>query len=94
MINDELITLGAKEVKVLVDLALGRASGQGNIEVGKVKHFRDAVTGYMPFIYRVVPTDGFNQVLEHCKNVWKTLSIDPKLPEKLVCTLNISCPHK
>ncbi len=71
-------------MKVLVDLALGRASGQGDWEVERVKFFRDAVTGFMSLIYDVKPSDGFHELIVHCKTIWKALETDQQLPTKLV----------
>ena len=83
--------IGSKEVKVLVDLAMIRAAGQGDMEVEKVSCLHAAVTGFASLIYDLPEESGFLQLLECCKNVWRALDTDPKLPEKLVGFLPDTC---
>ena len=79
-------------MKVLVDLAMITAHGQGDIQVNKVKCLHAAATGYAPLIYELEENTDFNRLLELCNSVWRCLESDPNLPEKLVCFLN-NCFH-
>ena len=70
---------------MLVDLAMISATGQGDLEVHRVKCLQGAAMGYGPLIYNLKTTDGLKEFLSHCNSVWKTLEADPELPRKLVC---------
>jgi len=76
---------GPKEVKVLVDLAMISATGQGDFEVQKVSCLHAAATGYAPLIYDMKRDMGFKEFLPLCQAVWRTLDVDDKLPDKFVC---------
>ena len=76
--------LGMKELKVLVDLAMISAAGQGDIEVERVSCLHSAVTGYASLVYDLEQKDGFKEFLTKCKPVWKAVESDPGLPKKLV----------
>ena len=76
---------GPKELKVLVDLAMISATGQGDYEVQKVSCLHAAATGYAPLIYDMKPDMGFKEFLPLCEAVWRTLDVDDKLPDKFVC---------
>ena len=76
---------GPKEVKVLVDLAMISATGQGDLEVQKVSCLHAAATGYAPLIYDMKPDMGFKEFFPLCQGVWRTLDVDDKLPDKFVC---------
>jgi len=76
---------GPKEVKVLVDLAMISATGQGDLEVQKVSCLHAAATGYAPLIYDMKREMGFREFLPLCQAVWRTLDVDDKLPDKFVC---------
>jgi hypothetical protein len=71
-------------VKVLVDLAMITAHGQGDMEVHKVKCLHAAAIGYASLIYDLKPNVSFEKFLELCKSVWRSLESDPELPTKLV----------
>jgi len=73
---------GPKEVKVLVDLAMISAAGQGDLEVHKVSCLHAAATAYAPLIYELQTTAGFQQFLPLCQQVWQKLEVDPDLPKK------------
>jgi len=75
---------GPKEVKVLVDLAMISATGQGDLEVQKVSCLHAAATGYAPLIYDMKPEMGFREFFPLCQAVWRTLDVDDKLPDKFV----------
>lgn len=75
---------GPKELKVLVDLAMISATGQGDLEVQKVSCLHAAATGYAPLIYDMKPEMGFKEFLPLCQAVWRTLDVDDKLPDKFV----------
>ena len=74
-----------KELKVLVDLAMISAAGQGDMEEKMVDVFHSAVLGYAPLIYDLKPDSTFEEFLANCKNVWRSLESNPRLPENLVC---------
>jgi len=74
-------------VKVLVDLAMISAEGQGDMEVEKVLCLNAAATGYAPLIYDLTPEMGFRDFLPLCQAVWRMLDVDPALPRKFVSTL-------
>jgi len=75
---------GPKEVKVLVDLAMISATGQGDLEVHKVSCLHAAATGYAPLIYDMKPDMGFKEFLPLCQAVWRALDVDDGLPAKFV----------
>ncbi len=80
-----LLFAGPNQVKVLVDLAMITASGQGDIEVQKVRCLQSATMGYASLIYDLDPEKStFQDFYGNCENVWKALEADPKLPQKLV----------
>ena len=80
-----LLFAGPNQVKVLVDLAMITASGQGDMEVQKVRCLHAATMGYAPLIYDLDPElSTFEDFYRYCETVWKALQADPKLPQKLV----------
>lgn len=81
--------VGPKEVKVLVDLAMISAEGQGDMEVEKVMCLNAAAIGYAPLIYDLTPEMGFKEFLPLCQAVWHMLGVDPDLPRKFVSTSDI-----
>ncbi|ESO09859.1 hypothetical protein HELRODRAFT_167678 [Helobdella robusta] len=85
-ITEELVN--SREVKVLVDLALISAEGQGDMEEQKVACLHTAVTGYSPLIYDLKEEMGFKEFYPVCMNVWKVLRADPNLPKKFLDTAN------
>ena len=85
-----------KELKVLVDLAMISASGQGSMEEEKVSCLHSAVTGYASLIYDLKEKDGYGlkEFLAKCQPVWSAVESDPRLPNKLVgilCYLVVTC---
>ena len=78
------LLLGPQEVKVLVDLAMISADGQGDYEVHKVSCLHAAATGYAPLIYELEQTMGFSEFLPLCKTIWRALDADETLPTKFV----------
>jgi hypothetical protein len=75
--------LGNRELKVLVDLALLSAKGQGDQSLTRVHCLQSAVMGYSSLIYNVTTRDGLKQFLGHCKALFQYLKTDPNLPKKL-----------
>ncbi len=73
-----------KELKVLVDLAMISAAGQGDMEVERVSCLHSAVTGYASLIYDLDTKDGLKDFLAKCEPVWKAVESDENLPKKLV----------
>ena len=86
-----MMATGPKELKVLVDLAMISATGQGDLEVQKVSCLHAAATGYAPLIYDMRPDMGFIEFLPLCQAVWRSLDVDDKLPEKFVCLHLLYC---
>ena len=76
-----------QQVKVLVDLAMISATGQGDMEVARVSMLHVAATGYAPLIYDLPQNAGFELFYQQCQQVWKNLEADPALPKKLVCAV-------
>ena len=74
-------------MKVLVDLAMISAEGQGDMEVAKVMCLNAAATGYAPLIYDLTTDMGFKEFLPLCQAVWHMLDVDPGLPKKFVSNL-------
>ena len=77
-----------QQVKVLVDLAMISATGQGDMEVARVSVLHVAVTGYSALIYDLPQDADFRLFYQQCQEVWKNLEADPALPKKLV---GLSC---
>ena len=75
-------------MKVLVDLAMISAEGQGDLEVQKVSCLHAAATGYAPLIYDLKPDMSFSEFLPLCQAVWRALDVDKKLPQKFVSLHN------
>ena len=73
-----------QQVKVLVDLAMISAAGQGDMEVHKVSCLHVAATGYAALIYDLPTNADFKVFYKQCQEVWKNLEADPGLPQKLV----------
>lgn len=71
-------------MKVLVDLAMISAAGQGDMEVAKVSCLHVAATGYAALIYDLPQDANFERFYQQCQEVWKNLEADPELPTKLV----------
>ena len=84
-----ICVLDPKEVKVLVDLAMISAEGQGDLEVSKVSCLHAAVTGYAPLIYELESDCDFQKFLIKCQAVWKAVDVDKDLPKKLVSAAQI-----
>ena len=76
--------LDTKELKVLVDLAMITAAGQGDMEEEKVSSFHSAILGYAPLIYHLKPNSSLDEFLNSCRAVWRALKSDESLPKKLV----------
>ncbi|XP_077022284.1 E3 ubiquitin-protein ligase RNF213 isoform X2 [Tamandua tetradactyla] len=70
------------ELKVFVDLA-SISAGENDIDVDRVACFHDAVQGYAPLLYKLDASAGFDEFMEHLKELWKALENDPYLPRKL-----------
>ncbi|ELT95387.1 hypothetical protein CAPTEDRAFT_208661 [Capitella teleta] len=82
---------GNKELKVLVDLALMSAKGQGDHDLARVRCLQTAVMGYSPLIYNMKTSDGLREFLVHCKALFVSLENDSTIPQKMGredCDLN------
>ena len=75
-------------MKVLVDLAMISAAGQGDLEVAKVTCLHVAATGYAALIYDLPKTADFDHFYKCCQEVWNNLDADATLPTKLVKTIS------
>ena len=61
------------------------------MEVAKVNLLHSATTGYAPLIFNLDATCDYQKFLEKCQVVWKELSADHRLPQKLVRFRIYSC---
>ncbi|XP_052086034.1 E3 ubiquitin-protein ligase RNF213-like [Mytilus californianus] len=71
-----------KELQVFVDLA-STSTGEGDMAVARVHCLHSATTGYGPLIFNFNENCDDKAFLEKCKQVWRVLSTDSKLPKKL-----------
>ena len=69
---------------MLVDLAMIRAAGQGDVEVSRVSCLHLAVTGFAPLIYDLKENAGFEELMDCLEEVWRVLQNDKSLPDRLV----------
>ncbi|XP_066547032.1 E3 ubiquitin-protein ligase rnf213-alpha [Amia ocellicauda] len=74
------------ELPVFVDLA-SISAGENDMDVDKVRFFRDAVTASAPIIY-LTPDTGLDEFEEAVKLLTITLQNDPKAKEKLIDSCN------
>lgn len=72
---------GLKELNVFVDLAFISA-GEEPMAIGRVNCFHSAATGYAPLIFTDIKD--CNHLLDQCRLVFKNVTADPQLPQKLV----------
>ncbi|XP_010854827.1 PREDICTED: E3 ubiquitin-protein ligase RNF213 [Bison bison bison] len=73
---------GITELKVFIDLA-SISAGENDIDVDRVACFHDAVQGYAPLLYELDTSAGFDEFMQHLKELWKALDNDHNLPTKL-----------
>ncbi|XP_026936735.1 E3 ubiquitin-protein ligase RNF213 isoform X2 [Sagmatias obliquidens] len=73
---------GITELKVFVDLA-SISAGENDIDVDRVACFHDAVQGFAPLLYELDTSAGFDEFMQHLKELWKALDNDHHLPQKL-----------
>ena len=78
---------GITELKVFVDLA-SISAGENDIDVDRVACFHDAVQGYAPLLYELDTSAGFDEFMQHLKDLWKALDNDHNLPTKLVSLIS------
>ena len=72
---------------MFVDLA-SISAGEKDIDVDRVAYFRDAVQGYAPLLYKLDTSAGFDEFMQHLKELWKALDNDHNLPTKLVSLIS------
>ena len=72
-----------KEVKVMSDLAM-IAAGEVPMEVDRVSCFSSAVIAFSPLLFGLNPTDGFQELLDSCKEVWENVENDKSILKKWV----------
>ncbi|XP_008435734.1 E3 ubiquitin-protein ligase rnf213-beta [Poecilia reticulata] len=70
------------DVKVYVELA-SISAGENDTEIDQVACFHDAVMGYGPLLYSLLPQTGFQEFMTCAQQVWDAQSRDEKLPDKL-----------
>ncbi|CAL8240472.1 unnamed protein product [Gadus morhua 'NCC'] len=70
------------DVKVFVELA-SISAGENDTEIDQVACFHDAVMGYGPLLYNLIPTAGFKEFMTWAQLVWDAQKRDGKLPDKL-----------
>ncbi|XP_052083737.1 E3 ubiquitin-protein ligase rnf213-alpha-like [Mytilus californianus] len=73
-----------KDWNTFIELA-SMSSRQGDLAIARVHSLHASVTGYGPLIYYDVNWDE-NAFLTKCKQVWKVMETDSKLPNKLLGT--------
>ena len=76
-------TTDMSDVKVFVELA-SISAGENDTEIDQVACFHDAVMGYGPLLYNLIPTTGFKEFMTWAQLVWDAQKRDGKLPDKLV----------
>uniref|UniRef100_A0A3P9PGV9 RING-type E3 ubiquitin transferase n=1 Tax=Poecilia reticulata TaxID=8081 RepID=A0A3P9PGV9_POERE len=74
--------LRMSDVKVYVELA-SISAGENDTEIDQVACFHDAVMGYGPLLYSLLPQTGFQEFMTCAQQVWDAQSRDEKLPDKL-----------
>ena len=72
---------------MFVDLA-SISAGENDIDVDRVACFHDAVQGYTPLLYNLDTSAGFDEFMQHLKDLWKALDNDHNLPMKLVSLIS------
>ncbi|XP_063997714.1 E3 ubiquitin-protein ligase RNF213-like, partial [Pogoniulus pusillus] len=77
------------EIPVFVELA-SISAGESDMDIDRVKFFRDAMAAAAPIVYDLSPTDGFDQFIAALAFVTEAVTKDPKLPKKL----KDSCDHR
>ena len=69
---------------MFVDLAM-MSVGDEPMNIAKVQCLHSSVIGYAPLIFDLQQDCSSQDLLNHCKFVWKELESNPKLPAQLVC---------
>ncbi|XP_006822899.2 E3 ubiquitin-protein ligase rnf213-alpha-like [Saccoglossus kowalevskii] len=59
------------------------AVGDSPTDIGKVTTYQSALNGYSPLLFQLPTTAGWTEFNNVCNSLWKALSSDNKLPEKL-----------
>ncbi|XP_052218272.1 E3 ubiquitin-protein ligase rnf213-alpha-like [Dreissena polymorpha] len=84
-LQESMSTAGQKELKVFTDLAM-MSAGDEPINIWKVQCLHSAVMGYSPLIFELQNCNGYMQLLNRCKSVFKELKINPVLPKQMIDT--------
>ncbi|KAM6364551.1 LOW QUALITY PROTEIN: E3 ubiquitin-protein ligase rnf213-alpha-like [Pluvialis apricaria] len=77
------------EIPVFVELA-SISAGETDMDIDRVRFFRDAMAASAPIIFDLSPTAGFEQFSEALSFIGEAIAKDPKLPKKL----KDSCDNK
>lgn len=70
-------------LSTLVDLAMISA-GENDMEVDRISNFHTSCLNFAPLIFDIHEDMGFDELMEACQPVWKSVESDERLPEKLV----------
>ena len=77
------------EIPVFVELA-SISAGENDIDIDRVRFFRDAIAVSAPIIFDLRPTSGFEQFCAALSFIREAIAKDNNLPKKLV-SLQIPC---
>ena len=73
------------DIQGFVTVALATAAGgEGDLAHDRLSHLRTVCSGFASLIYHIRETDGYMQLMEGCKSLWKALEKNPNLPKLLV----------
>ncbi|XP_077056473.1 E3 ubiquitin-protein ligase rnf213-beta isoform X2 [Siphateles boraxobius] len=72
-----------RDLKVFMELVTISA-GENDADIDRLASFETAVMGYGPLIYSLSENAGFEEFMDHAKQVWDTLDKDEKLLDKLI----------
>lgn len=74
---------GLRDLKVFMELA-SISAGENDVDIDRLASFETAVMGYGPLLYSLSKDAGFEEFMDHAKQVWDTQDKDEKLLYKLV----------
>lgn len=60
------------------------SAGENDMDIDRVRFFRDAMAASAPIVFDLSPTAGFQQFSENLSFIGEAVAKDPKLPKKLV----------
>ncbi|XDV44192.1 hypothetical protein PO909_012516 [Leuciscus waleckii] len=74
--------LSLRDLKVFMELA-SISAGENDVDIDRLASFETAVMGYGPLLYSLPKDAGFEEFMDHAKQVWDTQDKDEKLLDKL-----------